>query len=311
MRKVIGIGETILDIIFKDNQPHKAVPGGSVFNGFVSLARLGVPLAFISELGNDKVGDIIRAFMDENGISTEYVDRFPDGKSPVSLAFLKEQNQAEYVFYKDYPNQRLEVPFPRIEADDILIFGSYYSLNPALRQRTLELLEYAHDRKAIIYYDPNFRKAHAHEAIRLLPTVFENLEFADIVRGSDEDLYNLFGKEDIKQVYEEHIRFYCNTCITTHGKDGVDLFVGKEYEHFTTPSISPLSTIGAGDSLNAGIIYALLKYDIRRDDLPQLTKEVWAKIIRCGIDLATEVCMNYDNYISATFADTYRQGMLK
>ena len=31
MRKVIGIGETILDILFKDEQPTAAVPGGSVF----------------------------------------------------------------------------------------------------------------------------------------------------------------------------------------------------------------------------------------------------------------------------------------
>ena len=37
MRKVIGIGETILDIIFEGNQPSAAVPGGSVFNGIVSL----------------------------------------------------------------------------------------------------------------------------------------------------------------------------------------------------------------------------------------------------------------------------------
>ena len=37
MRKVIGIGETILDIIFRGNQPSAAVPGGSVFNGIVSL----------------------------------------------------------------------------------------------------------------------------------------------------------------------------------------------------------------------------------------------------------------------------------
>ncbi len=28
MRKVIGIGETILDILFKDSQPTAAVPGG-------------------------------------------------------------------------------------------------------------------------------------------------------------------------------------------------------------------------------------------------------------------------------------------
>ena len=32
MRKVIGIGETILDIIFRNNRPHTAVPGGSTFN---------------------------------------------------------------------------------------------------------------------------------------------------------------------------------------------------------------------------------------------------------------------------------------
>ena len=44
MRKVIGIGETILDIIFRNGQPTAAVPGGSVFNGVVSLARAGVPV---------------------------------------------------------------------------------------------------------------------------------------------------------------------------------------------------------------------------------------------------------------------------
>ena len=36
MRKVIGIGETVLDIIFKDNQPVSAVPGGSAFNAAIS-----------------------------------------------------------------------------------------------------------------------------------------------------------------------------------------------------------------------------------------------------------------------------------
>ena len=95
MRKVIGIGETILDIIFRGEQPTAAVPGGSVFNGIVSLARAGVPICFISETGNDQVGNIILKFMQENHISTEHVNVFPDGKSPVSLAFLNEQSDAE------------------------------------------------------------------------------------------------------------------------------------------------------------------------------------------------------------------------
>lgn len=143
MRKVIGIGETILDIIFKNNQPHTAVPGGSTFNGLISLGRLGVPVSFISEVGNDRVGDIIRDFMMENNLSTRYVDRFPDGKSPISLAFLDDDSNANYTFYKEYPKQRLDVPLPEINEDDIFIYGSYYSLNPALRGRMVEFLNYA------------------------------------------------------------------------------------------------------------------------------------------------------------------------
>ena len=80
MRKVIGIGETILDIIFRNEQPSAAVPGGSVFNGIVSLSRTGVPVCFISETGNDHVGNIILRFMRDNHISTDYVNVFPDGK---------------------------------------------------------------------------------------------------------------------------------------------------------------------------------------------------------------------------------------
>ena len=88
MRKVIGIGETILDIIFRNDQPSAAVPGGSVFNGIVSLGRMGVNVCFISETGNDHVGNIILQFMRDNHIPTDHVNVFPDGKSPVSLAFL-------------------------------------------------------------------------------------------------------------------------------------------------------------------------------------------------------------------------------
>ena len=305
MRKVFGIGETILDIIFRNDQPQKAVPGGSVFNGLISLGRLNVPVSFISELGNDRVGDMIRDFMEDNHITTEFVDRFPDGKSPISLAFLDDDKNANYIFYKDYPAQRLEVPLPKIEKDDIFVFGSYYSLNPVLRTRMVEFLQYAQERKAIIYYDPNFRKAHAHEAIRLMPTVLENLEFADIVRGSDEDFQNLYGKSDAQEVYKEHIQFYSDRFLTTHGANGVNLHTRNFTRHFDSPQIQPLSTIGAGDNFNAGIIYGLLKYDVRHADLPSLDQDTWRKIIRCGMDLASEVCQSYDNYISKEFAAKY------
>ena len=65
MRKVIGIGETILDIIFRGDQPSAAVPGGSVFNGIVSLGRKGVNVGFISETGYDSEGNMLFAFGDK------------------------------------------------------------------------------------------------------------------------------------------------------------------------------------------------------------------------------------------------------
>lgn len=305
MRKVIGIGETILDIIFKENQPHKAVPGGSVFNGLISLGRLSIPVAFISELGNDRVGSLIREFMLENNLATDYLDCFPDGKSPISLAFLNEANDAQYVFYKDYPKQRLEVDLPEINPDDIFIFGSYYSLNPVLRKRMVEVIEYARERGAIIYYDPNFRKAHAHEAIRLTPTILENMEYADIVRGSDEDFFNIFGKEDMELVYKQHIQFYSNRFITTHADKGVYSYAGNQILHYPVPSIEPISTIGAGDNFNAGILFGLLKYNVKRADLSTLDQETWGNIIQCGIDFSCNVCTSYDNYISKSFAENY------
>lgn len=59
MKRVVGIGETVLDILFKNDQPQKAVPGGSTFNSIVSLGRAGVSCAMVTETGGDHIGDIL------------------------------------------------------------------------------------------------------------------------------------------------------------------------------------------------------------------------------------------------------------
>jgi len=307
MRKIIGIGETILDVIFKNDQPTAAVPGGSVFNGMISLGRLNVPALFISETGNDKVGKMIKDFMTDSNLTTEYINTFPDGKSPVSLAFLNENNNAEYLFYRDYPSQRLDNAFPRIEADDILIFGSFYALNPQLRPALMELLEEANERKAIVYYDINFRQTHAHEALRFSSTFLENFEFADIVRGSEEDFRYLYNLTDIDKIYKDKIKFYTPYFIYTAGEKGVDVRADNFAKHYPVKPIKTVSTVGAGDSFNAGILFGLLRARIRRQDLPTLTEKDWDSIIQCGLDFSAEVCQSYDNYISKEFAKNYQR----
>lgn len=306
MRKVIGIGETILDILFRDGQPQAAVPGGSVYNAVISLGRMGQNVTFISETGNDRVGEMILANMRENGVDTANVNVFPEGKSPVSLAFLNERNDAEYIFYKDYPRQRLEVNMPEISSDDIIMIGSYFAITPVLRDKVKELLDRAHDAGAIIYYDVNFRSTHANEAIKLMPTIIENFEYADILRGSTEDFQNMFRQLDADKVYSNHVGFYCPNFICTDADGDVRLRTKHVCKDYPVTPLKAVSTIGAGDNFNAGVVYGLLKYRVRRADLAELTEADWDAIIRCGMDFSADVCKSVSNSVSKEFAESYR-----
>ena len=303
MRRVIGIGETILDVLFKDNQPKAAVPGGSVFNGIISLGRAGANVTFISEVGGDKVGNIILDFMKENGVGTDNVVVYPDRRSPVSLAFLNEKNDAEYIFYKDYPNLRLDAEMPEVTGDDIIMFGSYYAITPQLRDKVKELLDRARKAGAIIYYDVNFRKSHAHEAIKLMPIILENFEYADIVRGSNEDFGFMFGMTDPDKVYQHKVSFYCPRFICTNGGEGLCLRTATLKKDYPVAPLQTVSTIGAGDNFNAGLVFGLLKNRIRKADLDELTEADWDKIIASGMSFSKEVCTSLDNYISKDFPE--------
>ena len=306
MRKVIGIGETIMDIIFKDGKPTAAVPGGSVFNGIISLGRLGVPVSLISETGNDRVGDLIIDFLEDNGVEHNGVIQYQNGRSAISLAWLNEKNDAEYMFYKDYPSARLEVSWPEINSDDIVMMGSYFVLNPVLRPKVKDFLDYAREHGALIYYDFNFRSSHKHEAIKIYADMLENLEYTDIVRGSVEDLENLFGNGDAAKVYKREIEFYCKNFLCTDAGGDIKLITPSVSMDFKVDKIPTVSTIGAGDNFNAGVVYGLIKYGVRRNDLANLDEGTWTKIIQCGKDLAADVCQSFNNSISKEFAEAYK-----
>jgi fructokinase len=306
MRKVIGIGETIMDIIFKDGKPTAAVPGGSMFNGIISLGRLGVPVSLISETGNDRVGDLIVDFLEDNGVEHKGVIQYQNGRSAISLAWLNEKNDAEYMFYKDYPSARLEVSWPEINSDDIVMMGSYFVLNPVLRPKVKDFLDYAREHGALIYYDFNFRSSHKHEAIKIYADMLENLEYTDIVRGSVEDLENLFDNGDAAKVYKREIEFYCKNFLCTDAGGDIKLITPSVSMDFKVDKIPTVSTIGAGDNFNAGVVYGLIKYGVRRNDLANLDEGTWTKIIQCGKDLATDVCQSFNNSISKEFAEAYK-----
>ena len=305
MRKVIGIGETVLDIIFKDNQPIAAVPGGSTFNCIISLGRCGVKTSFISETGNDRVGQRIIRFLEENGVDASSVSVYPDSKSPLSLAFLNEHNDAEYIFYKDHPKDRLDFNYPEVNKDDIVVFGSYYAVNPVIRPQVQGFLEYAKSRGAILYYDVNFRASHKDEVMKLTPNILDNLELADIVRGSTEDFEVMFRKTDPDVIYRSQIAFYTKKFICTAGNNPVELRAegGLAKQYPISPDSEVVSTIGAGDNFNAGFIYGLIKDGITREVIENgLQESQWDSVIGCALQFSANVCKSINNYVDEDFA---------
>lgn len=303
MRKVIGIGETMLDIIFKNGKPIEAVPGGSTFNGIVSLGRAGVKTVFVSETGNDRVGEYVRDFLRDNNVDTSAINVFQETKSPVSLAFLDKDNNADYIFYRDQKHDHMDFAYPDIQKDDIVVFGSFYAVNPALRPQVSGLLDFARQRGAIIYYDVNFRKAHQADVMKVTPNLIDNLEYADIVRGSKEDFEVLYKKDSAERVYRAETSFYCKRFIYTDGPNPVSVFSNNGFhKEYAMPKTETVSTIGAGDNFNAGFIYGMIKYGVTRDDVEQgLSEEVWDKLIATATAFSADCCKDIFNYISKEF----------
>ena len=278
MRKVIGIGETVLDIIFKGDQPMAAVPGGSTFNCLISLGRCGVNASFISETGNDRVGRRIINFLEQNGVDAKSVSVYSDSKSPLSLAFLNERNDAEYIFYKDHPKDRLDFNYPEVNENDVVVFGSYYAVNPVIRPQVHGFLDYAKSHGAIL--------------------------------GSTEDFEVMFRMTDADAIYRSQVSFYTKKFICTNGSEPVELRADngfkKQYPILKNDQV--VSTIGAGDNFNAGFIYGLIKHNITRKEIDNgLSEAQWDAVIDCAMKFSANVCKSINNYVDEDFAKGLRQ----
>ncbi len=304
MRKIYGIGETLLDIIFKNGQPQAAKPGGAMLNSTVSLGRIGMPVYLISEYADDDVGSIIDKFLNENGVGTSYVDHYKDGKTALAIAVLNEKNDASYSFYKNYPSRRLEMDFPLILTDDIILCGSIYAITTEIRKKFRDFVYRSKEEGAIVIYDPNFRMAHASELEELIPLIVENMQMACIIRGSDEDFKNIFGAGTPDEAWKV-VSKYCNCMVYTANAEGVFVRTTGYSGKFPVRKIKPVSTIGAGDNFNAGMIAAIYRNSITKEELDKMGEEKWSQIVATGVDFASDVCMSYENYISLAFASRY------
>lgn len=299
MRRIFTIGESIYDIIFKDHRPVAAKAGGAMLNTSVSLGRLGLPVYFISEFATDDVGREIELFLKANAVDTSCVFRYMEGKTAVSMAFLDDMNDARYTFYKNYPKKRFDIALPQIHAGDMLLFGGLYSLMPEIRDELISVVKNARDAGAMIIYDPNMRSPHKKEMDALREFVFENISLAGMVRGSDVDFRTIMDIEDGGNAYSMLLDHGCQHLVYTKSSDRVEVHIPDGELVTNVPEIEVVSTIGAGDNFNAGLIYELFN---QGTEIDRLKLDDWNRMVQTAISFGSHVCTHYDNYISEEFA---------
>jgi fructokinase len=275
MRKIIVVGECGLDILFRNNQPVKSYPGGIMLNVAAQLGMLGHDTTFVSEAATDHVGDIITDYLSDHHVNTKSIDRFTEGKTATKLIFTADDADGKSYttgtsIYSKYPEQCFDVVWPRIDHDDIVIFGGMYSIDFRVRNRLFDIIKYASERKAIIVYVPDTERSRLPRITKVMPSILENLEIADLVIGADSDWLTIFNKDNDRQAYADHISFYTFNFLSidiTHSKLNYfhraltasrDLKPGIERNHLMIEVIS-------------NTVNAIIANNILLDDLRQMT----------------------------------------
>ena len=286
MHKIIAIGESVLDTIYDaDNRPVRAFVVGLIANAAAILAKSGEEVSMVSECCTDHVGDIIVKFLADNGVNTKSVDRYTDGATAISMIF-ENGHEVRRINYDSYPNDRFDVVWPRIDENDVLLFGSFYSIDNNVRNRLFEMVTYAAERKAIIVYLPGCQHGINCRITKVMPAILENLEIADVVIATGDDIEAIFPGEDADKTFKNHIEFY----------GPLFLYIGKDYS-VTAYSRGNKLTVKAkraysGDSLGwqsrftACIIKEMSRRGITKKSRPSGSQEQWHDIIGTAIDAA-------------------------
>jgi fructokinase len=121
----------------------------------------------------------------------------------------------------------------------------------------LEIVERSRAAGASISYDPNVRPHIMGSAAEVLPRIEAMIEVSDLVKASDEDAAWLYPGLSLDQVAARWQELGATLVVITRGAQGATAWGAGTTLTFPTHATTVVDTIGAGDTVMAGLISAL------------------------------------------------------
>ncbi len=264
--KVLVIGEALIDVVTTGDVEVEHV-GGSPANVAYGLARLGVPTALLTSIGDDRRGHLIRQHLEGAGVEVLPASITPWHTSSAT-ARLDATGSAHYDF-----DIRWELPdTSSLPAASIVHVGSISAFLEPGATTVLDILR-TRVGPELISFDPNIRPALVGDQEMARTRFISLVGLANVVKLSDEDAQWLYPKESIDDVIDSILDYGADLVAVTQGGDGSRLATGTDRIDVPSRPVDVVDTIGAGDTYMASLIASVRTLDVStlsRSDLENI-----------------------------------------
>jgi fructokinase len=293
---ILSCGDALIDFVpATTGQGRDALMpavGGSCLNVAVGLARLGARTGFVGGVSTDLFGSMIARHAAASNVDLGYATRSDD---QTTLAFVRMiAGESHYAFYDaatasrtwTYPAGR--IPFATIDAVHV---GSTTLVHDQGATQTGAMIADARHTSAISF-DPNCRPNLVKDKAAYQARMEEVAGVADMIKMSDVDFDYLYGHDRYAERAEALLAAGRRLVVVTRGPKGALGWHGNAGAvEVAAPVVGVVDTIGAGDSFQAALLFALHKQDrIGKGDLAALTEAELRRALSFAAACAAVTC---------------------
>lgn len=269
VNRVTALGELLIDFTpsgysDKGHILFEANPGGAPANVLVALSNFNIQTSFIGKVGNDQFGHLLKTRLEQQKIDTTYLLFSDQVNTTLAFVHLDSTGDRSFHFYRkpgaDIMLTEEEINEKLIQHSQIFHFGSLSLTHEPAASATFKALEYSKKHKVMISYDPNLRIPLWDSLDRAKEMILKGLEYADIVKLSEEELVFLTGYDDLEKGTEIiQTQYGCSVVFVTLGSKGC-FYRSMNHKGKTSGfPVEVVDTTGAGDAFVGGVLFKILE----------------------------------------------------